>query len=253
MANELEDALGRLGLAFPATEAFRSHGMLNFRVRGGKTFLTYAQNHHGDGRLALWLNVPQGMQDACVRESPEQYFVPPYVGPRGWLGVRLDRGLAWQRVSALVRAAYMRVAPARLSEGLGKIAAAAPKRRFTVADFDPKESPTGKRVLAAMRTACLALPQSAEAAQFGWPVWRVGKRVFAQVYCREQGWRAAFWVGVASQALLAGDRRFAIPHYLGHLGWIALDVSGRVSARELRALAVESYRHFAPKRLLAQV
>ena len=253
MANELEDALGRLCLAFPETEAFRSHGMLNFRLRGAKTFVTYAQNHHGDGRLALWLNVPEGVQDAYVREDPKRFFVPPYVGPRGWLGARLDRGLAWKRVSALVRAAYQHVAPPRLSEGLGKITAAAPKRRFTVADFDPKETPRGRRILAAMRAVCLAFPQSSEAVQFGRPVWRVGKRVFAQAYCGERGWRAAFWVGIPSQALLEGDPRFEIPRYLGHIGWIALDVSRGSSERELRSLALESYRHFAPKRALAKL
>ena len=76
---------------------------------GAKIFATYAVNHHGDGRIALWLNTPEGMQDAHVHAEPKYFFVPPYVGPSGWLGVRLDAGLAWKRVAPIVRAAYERV------------------------------------------------------------------------------------------------------------------------------------------------
>lgn len=50
----------RLCLAFPQAEEIISHGMRNYRVRGGKVFATYAVNHHGDGRIALWLNAPEG-------------------------------------------------------------------------------------------------------------------------------------------------------------------------------------------------
>ena len=112
MRNELDNAVRKLCLAFPETEELISHGMPNFRVRGAKIFAMYAVNHHGDGRIALWLNTPEGMQDAHVHAEPEYFFVPQYVGPSGWLGVRLDAGLAWKRVAPIVRAAYERVAPA---------------------------------------------------------------------------------------------------------------------------------------------
>jgi hypothetical protein len=118
--NELDKAVQQLCLAFPETEELISHGMPNYRARGGKIFATYAVNHHGDGRIALWLNTPDGMQDAYVRAEPKHYFKPPYVGPGGWLGVRLDAGLAWKRVAPLVRAAYERTVPARL---VGKLKA----------------------------------------------------------------------------------------------------------------------------------
>jgi hypothetical protein len=91
------------------------------------------------------------MQDACVREEPQHFFVPPYVGPSGWLGLRLDKGLAWNRVAPVVRAAYERVAPARLTSQLQKTPSVpAPKKRITAAAVDPKNSPRGKRVLAGM-------------------------------------------------------------------------------------------------------
>lgn len=251
MSNELEKAVRRLCLAFPETEELISHGSPNFRVRKGKIFATYAENHHGDGRLALWLNVPDGVQDAYVRDEPEHYFVPQYVGPRGWLGVRLDKGLAWTRVAEAVRMAWERVAPPRLAGTLGATPVTpAPKRRLTAADVDRRNTPRGRKVLASMRKICLALPETSEGEQFGQPVWRAGKRVFAHAYCYDGGlWRAAFWVGVDQQGLMTQDPRFSIPPYMGHMGWIALDVSKRHDDAELRALALESYRHFALKKM----
>jgi hypothetical protein len=71
-------------------------------------------NHHGDGRFAVWCAAPGGMQDVLVRGDPERYFVPPYVGHRGWLGVRLDRGLDWSELAGIIEDAFAEVAPARL-------------------------------------------------------------------------------------------------------------------------------------------
>jgi hypothetical protein len=146
------------------------------------------------------------------------------------------------------------VTPARLKQSLGRTPAVpAPKRRITVADVDPRNTPRGKRVLASMRKVCLAWPETTEGEQFGQPVWRVGRRVFAQAYCYDGRWRAAFWVGVAAQALMTEDPRFEIPPYMGHLGWIALDVARHHRERELHSLALGSYRHFALKRMLAHL
>ncbi len=254
MRNELDDAVSRLCRAFPGAEEFQSHGSANFRVTRGKTFATYVLNHHGDGRIALWLRAPAGMQDTYVREEPRHFFVPPYVGPSGWLGVRLDKGIPWKRVAELVRTAYECVAPPRLRQSLGATpAVAAPKTRITIADIDPKNTPRGKRILASMRKICLSLPDTSEDLQFGQPVWRAGKKVFAQAYCYEERWRAAFWVGVPAQSLMTCDPRYEIPPYMGHNGWIALDVSRSHKEAELRPLALGSYRHFALQRMLARL
>lgn len=251
---ELETRLRQLCLAFPEAEEFTSHGMLNYRVRGGKTFATYAVNHHGDGRIALWLNTPEGMQDAYVHAQPKHFFVPQYVGPSGWLGARLDTGLAWKRVAQIVRAAYERVAPEKLRGQLKATPSVpAPKRRITVADVDPKNSRRGKRILASMRKICLALPATSEGLQFGQPVWWAGKRVFARASCYQDAWRVAFWVGVHAQLLMTDDPRYIIPPYMGHNGWIALDVSDALDERELQPLVLESYRHFALKTMLVEL
>src|ERR1700744_6351890 len=113
MARNTDQAVREACLWLPSAEEFLSHGSPNFRV-AGKTFATYTVNHHGDGRVALWLKLPAGAQEALVQAQPKHYFVPPYVGVRGWVGVRLDSGLAWNRIVTLVREAYEGVAPAVL-------------------------------------------------------------------------------------------------------------------------------------------
>jgi hypothetical protein len=103
-----------LCLALPETTERLSHGRPAFFVRGKKTFVMYLDNHHDDGRLALWCAAPDGMQHALVDADPERYFVPPYVGHRGWLGVRLDRDLPWEQIAGAIDDAYLTVAPKRL-------------------------------------------------------------------------------------------------------------------------------------------
>jgi len=76
----------------------------------------YLDNHHDDGRLALWCAAPEGMQEALVRAEPEHYFRPPYVGHRGWIGVRLDRGVDWNEIAGAIEDAYACIAPKALVE-----------------------------------------------------------------------------------------------------------------------------------------
>ena len=97
-----------------------SHGSPNFKVRG-KSFASFVVNHHGDGRVALWLHAKPAQQAALVDADPEHLFVPPYVGSRGWSGARLDRGLSWRRAAELVRDAYAGVAPPHLVALIGDL------------------------------------------------------------------------------------------------------------------------------------
>ena len=78
--------------------------MPTFHVRN-KNFAMFSVNHHGSGQVALWLNAPDGAQAFYREAEPEHYFQPPYVGPRGWLGLLLDRGLGWNQIASLVRQA----------------------------------------------------------------------------------------------------------------------------------------------------
>ncbi len=79
-----------------------------------KTFVMFLDDHHGDGRLALWLAAPTGVQALMIDAEPHRFFFPPYVGGRGWLGVRLDTDVDWAEVNGIVRDAYCCVAPAKL-------------------------------------------------------------------------------------------------------------------------------------------
>jgi hypothetical protein len=73
----------------------------------------YADHHHDD-RVAFWCAAPAGVQDGLVRDEPGRFFVPPYVGHRGWLGVRLDVCVDWDEIADIVVDAYRVVAPSRL-------------------------------------------------------------------------------------------------------------------------------------------
>ncbi len=108
-----------LCLALPETNERPSHGSPAFFVRDKRCFVMFLDDHHGDGRLALWCAAPEGMQGALVAGDPESYFVPPYVGHRGWLGVRLDRSLPWDEVAGVIEDAWLEIAPKRLADAYG--------------------------------------------------------------------------------------------------------------------------------------
>jgi hypothetical protein len=101
-------------LALPEVTERLSHGSPTWFVRDKKTVATYVDNHHGDGRLAIWCPAPPGVQGTLVTEEPDRFFVPAYVGHRGWLGVRLDRDLDWDEVAGIIEDAYRMVAPKKL-------------------------------------------------------------------------------------------------------------------------------------------
>jgi hypothetical protein len=113
------EKLRTICLAFPETSERLSHGAPTFFVREKRSFLMVLTNHHGDGRFAVWCAAPEGMQAMLVDADPERFFVPPYVGHRGWLGLRLDRGLDWNEVAGIAEDAYAEVAPQRLVEAAG--------------------------------------------------------------------------------------------------------------------------------------
>jgi hypothetical protein len=108
---------------------------LAFKIRK-KIFAYYAYDHHGDGRIALLCKAPPGEQGRLVEGEPERYFVPPYVGPRGWVGLRLDSArMDWREVKNLLSVAYFLTAPdkGRKPSAPGKAASRRHPRRSTKA------------------------------------------------------------------------------------------------------------------------
>ena len=108
------DRLRGICLGLPEVEERLSHGAPTFFVGGKRPFVMVLTDHHGDGRFAIWCAAGDGMQSMLVEADPERFFVPPYVGHRGWLGVRLDRGIDWDELAGIAEDAYAEVAPAKL-------------------------------------------------------------------------------------------------------------------------------------------
>ena len=113
----MEDPVARLRaicLALPETTERASHGEPCFFIRGKKQFVSVDDHHHGADRLAFWCAAPAGAQEALIATDPDRFFRPPYVGHRGWIGVRIDTGPDWDEVAEIVRDAYRQVAPKTL-------------------------------------------------------------------------------------------------------------------------------------------
>lgn len=244
-------AVREVCLSLPHTEEVLSHGSPDFKVIDGKTFATYAINHHGDGHLALWLRSPPGAQSLYVDAEPEHFYVPPYVGPKGWLGVDLDKGLSWLRISDLVREAYVEVAPSKLTRDLGPaLEIEPPTRTIDPIEFDPFNAPQAQAHLKQVRAMCLNFPETREDTQFGNPCFRAGKKNFCSLYFRRGRLQFSTWAGAEGQAALTFDKRYTIPPYTGHNGWLDLDIHDEILKDEVQALLDTSYRHFALQRML---
>ena len=97
--------LRKLALALPEAHEVEAWGEPTFRIKG-RLFAMFANDHHGDGRIALWCNAPEGAQHDIVASDEKQFFVPPYVGPGGWIGMRLDRKLPEKTMTAIIVQAY---------------------------------------------------------------------------------------------------------------------------------------------------
>ncbi len=102
----------QLCLALPEATERLSHGEPTFFVRN-KVFVMFANNHHNDGRIAVWLPVPPGFQEGLLETAPEIFFKPPYVGTRGWVGINLDR-VSDADLEEYIHMAWELIAPKRL-------------------------------------------------------------------------------------------------------------------------------------------
>jgi hypothetical protein len=118
-AAKATDVVRRACLSLPEVEERPSHGAPTFFVRGKKSFVTvWTDGHHDDDFPHLWCAAPGGVQEELVRGQPERFFRPPYVGHRGWIGVRLDRGVDDAELAELCEDAYRATAPKTLVDRL---------------------------------------------------------------------------------------------------------------------------------------
>jgi predicted DNA-binding protein (MmcQ/YjbR family) len=123
-------------LAFPQTFEKEAWGECTFRVTGGSMFAMTDNNHHNSGHIAVWVKAPPMVQEILAKSDSRRFFVPPYMGPKGWVSVRFDDKVNWEELAAILKDGYLMSAPKKLA---GRIPSAmrpvesrsdvAPKRR----------------------------------------------------------------------------------------------------------------------------
>lgn len=104
----------KTALALPEVTERPSHGSPSWFIKKSRSFLSFLNNHHGDGKLALWCAATMDAQQLLINAEPEHFFVPAYVGHLGWVGMRLDRGIAVKKVNAIIEQAWRVRAPPSL-------------------------------------------------------------------------------------------------------------------------------------------
>ena len=115
MADDPRAHLRAICLALPEAAEREAWGDPTWRVRD----TIFAMEKRGDGRISVWLKAEAGAQEVLVAADPAKFFVPPYVGGRGWIGLRLDAAPDWDEVAARVARSYRLIAPRRLAARLG--------------------------------------------------------------------------------------------------------------------------------------
>ena len=108
------DAVREIALALPETNERLSHGMPTFFIRDKKVFVSCVDDHHGDGILGIWVGAAPGVQEELIDQEPERFYRPPYVGHRGWVGVRLDVDVDLDELREIITDSYRLVAPKTL-------------------------------------------------------------------------------------------------------------------------------------------
>ncbi len=106
------DRVRRICLAMPESWEKLSHGEPTFFV-GKKVFAMFANNHHNDGRIAVWCPAPLGIQAMLIEAEPEKFFKPPYVGVRGWIGIQLHH-ISDDELASHLREAWRMIATKKI-------------------------------------------------------------------------------------------------------------------------------------------
>jgi hypothetical protein len=240
-------------LRFPAAEEKLSHGAPSFHVRG-KMFLTFVDDHHADGRLAVWCKSSHEEQRGLVARNPARFFVPPYVGVKGWVGVNVDeRNADFVELAILVEEAWRGVAPPRLLRGEGIAVAPATRTQSRPVRVTTDEK-TAQDALARMTSLSEALPGATRERESRHATFRVGQKVFAYFLDNHHG------DGIIS-ACVRGDRRenarlvakhperYHLPAYIGPRGYLGIRLNTRdVDWDDVGARMAAAHQMVAPKR-----
>ncbi|HEX3344721.1 MAG TPA: MmcQ/YjbR family DNA-binding protein [Polyangiaceae bacterium] len=248
-SDEAYENVRRIALGFPAADEKLSHGAPSFHVRG-KMFLTFVDDHHGDGRVAVWCKSTLEEQRRLVASDPSRFYVPPYVGVKGWLGVRVDAAHAdWIELAILVEEGWRSVAPPRVLRGEDL---PPPKPLPPPSPRVTTDATVAREALARLEGICLALPDAEREKEARHATFRARKKVFAYFLDNHHG---SGIIGACvkgekrANAVLVRDEpgRFFMPEYLGARGWVGVrldtkrvdwkDVARRIEASHAAATA----------------
>ncbi len=238
---------------FAGVEEKTSHGAPSFFV-AGKMILTFVDNHHNDGLIAVWLKATPEKQRQLVAAAPDRYYVPPYVGVKGWVGARLDVPSAdWVDLAILVEEAWLSVAPPKLQrgEGVRKGPPPPPPPRVTT------DAKLAKETLERLTKMCLALPDAERERESSHASYTVGKKTFCYFLDNHHG--DGMIVACvkndreASARLVKKDpEHYAAPAYIGKMGWLGVRLDAKkVDWKGLEERVKASYAKVAPKRKVA--
>lgn len=138
--------LRELCLSFPNAYEQEAWGECTFRVEDGTMFAISDNDHHGSGHQAVWVKAPPLAQEQMVEKDPQRYFRPPYMGPKGWVGIRLDVGrVPWKKVREIVAAGYEMSAPKKKAGTRRKKATKKLTKRSAKKAPAVRKKKTGKR------------------------------------------------------------------------------------------------------------
>ena len=110
--------LREICLALPEVFEKEAWGECTFRVTGGSMFAMTDNNHHSSGHVAVWVKAPAMVQEILVNSDPKRFFIPPYMGKQGWVGVRIDYKVKWDQTAAILTDGYLLSVPSKARGGV---------------------------------------------------------------------------------------------------------------------------------------
>ena len=220
-------------------------------------FVMFLDDHHADGRLAVWCKATHDEQRARVASDPDVFFIPPYVGVKGWVGARLDcPTVDWIDLAILLEQGWTDIAPKRMARDAGS---APPRPRAKPPVRRTTDEALARGALERLAPLCLAFPEANCERESRHATFRVRKKTFVYFLDNHHGdGIVGVCVKVAAgenETLIASNpKRFYSPAYIGAHGWVGvrLDV-GRVDWRDVAERVDASYRRAAPKRLAERI
>lgn len=248
-------------MALPEATEKLAWGRPTWRVGSGAMFAQPSS----DGTLGLPCDLPA--QAALVEADPAQFFVPPYTGVKGWVGVRIGDSTDWEQVAALIVEGYRRVAPRRLlpllddpalaPAVLGRAASAAVADAAEVAE-EVRLAEAGAAAAVRLRGLCLQWPGVTEQPAGPHIGFQVAGKTFTWLQVDHHGDGIVSVVckgepGLQDVLVHTDSNRFFVPAYMGTHGWVGARVDIEfVDWDEIGALVLGSYRLVAPKRVLKE-